>query len=257
MVSPVLRSTRSVKAPEDWRTPRPGGRSSGLVPREASWLSAVPDFHPLQFPAVGPRIPKGFRQSAQGCESASYPGSGSRIRTTMKGLRHGARPRWETDATPLGLRIILPPTPRVGAGRTNPGLNDAIPLGLSGIHGGPNCREASWTGAALYRFCPERAEAPDKDSRVVHFTRAGKAPEGPSRTGPWRTPSPGGRSSALDHREAAWTAVALYRFCPIRIGAPDTDSPVVQPTRSDKAPEDWRTPSPGGRSMRPCLIYLT
>ena len=99
--------------------------------RETSWLSAAPDFHALQFPAVGPRIPRGFHHSAQGCESASYPGSGRRIRTTLKGLRHGARPRSAMDATPLGLKINLHCAPRVGAERANPGLNDATPLGLS------------------------------------------------------------------------------------------------------------------------------
>src|ERR1041385_3506058 len=50
---------------------------------------------------------------------------------TLKGLRHPARHRDGSDATPLGLRLILRDAPRVGARRANPGLKDAIPLGLS------------------------------------------------------------------------------------------------------------------------------
>ncbi len=170
-----------------WRTPRPGGRSSGLVPREASWLSAAPDFHALQFPAVGPRIPRGFHHSAQGCESASYPGSGRRIRTTLKGLRHGARPRWETDATPLGLRIILPLTPRVGAERTNPGLDDAIPLGLSGIHTADDHREAAWTAVARYRFFPTSVINPKMKYHAWFFHPHGQSARGLAHSKPWRT----------------------------------------------------------------------
>ena len=52
-------------------------------------------------------------------------------RTTLKGLCHDARYLERNDATPLRLKIILHRAPRVGARGANPGLNDAIPLGLS------------------------------------------------------------------------------------------------------------------------------
>ena len=45
----------------------------------------------------------------------------------------GLQPEREGEAaTPLGLKNIFPWKPRVGARRANPGLMDAIPLGLSG-----------------------------------------------------------------------------------------------------------------------------
>jgi hypothetical protein len=51
--------------------------------------------------------------------------------TTLKGLRQNAGLPERNDATPLGLKIILRSAPRVGARRANPGLIDAIPLGLA------------------------------------------------------------------------------------------------------------------------------
>jgi hypothetical protein len=59
-----------------------------------------------------------------------------RERTTLKGLRPGANPGpnpQRYDATPVGLKIISRITPRVGAGRANPGLDDPIPSGLNEI----------------------------------------------------------------------------------------------------------------------------
>ena len=58
-------------------------------------------------------------------------GVANKARTTLKGLRHGARHLERNDATPLALKTILRSVPRVGARRANPKLNDTIPLGLS------------------------------------------------------------------------------------------------------------------------------
>jgi hypothetical protein len=49
----------------------------------------------------------------------------------------------------------------------------------------------------------------------------------------------------------SWTAVVLYRFSPERGEAEDQVSPVVHPARVVKAPEDWRSPRPGGLSTGP------
>ena len=51
---------------------------------------------------------------------------------------------------------------------------------------------------------------------------------------------------ALVHALASWSAVVLYRFSPEREEAEDQVSPVVHPARVVKAPEDWRSPRPGG-----------
>ena len=40
-VSPVVHPARVVKAPEDWRSPRPGGLPTGPEHREASWSAVV------------------------------------------------------------------------------------------------------------------------------------------------------------------------------------------------------------------------
>src|SRR6185503_14272571 len=79
-------------------------------------------------PSVNPNgIPS---QSPGRARRAPTLGNARRARSTRKGLRHEARPPSGRDATQFGLKTILRSAPRVGARRANPGLWDAIPLGL-------------------------------------------------------------------------------------------------------------------------------
>jgi hypothetical protein len=56
-----------------------------------------------------------------------------------------------------------------------------------------------------------------------------------------------GSSRAGIERFAAWSAVALYRFAAAGEMTPCDRSPARCPVRrGEKAPEDWRTPQPGG-----------
>jgi hypothetical protein len=75
---------------------------------------------------------------------------------------------------------------------------------------------------------------------VVLCSRGVKAPED------WRSPKPGGPLGGLFPREASWTAVVLYRFSTELAEAPSRDSRGVRWSHAVKAPEDWRSPRPGG-----------
>jgi len=89
--------------------------------------------------------------------------------------------KWRGGSDARGLRLSFSRLERKrrSSGRT------PKPGGLCRLLGR---REAFWTAVPMHRdrFCHELAEAHDKVSPVVHFTRAVKAPEG------WSSPRPGG-----------------------------------------------------------------
>ena len=100
-----------------------------------------------------------------------------------------------------------------------------------------------WSSTA---FPPSAVRPHDKVSPIVRPTRTVKAPED------WRSPKPDGHRTRPCTREASWTAVVLHRFSFERGETHDKVSPIVRPTRTVKAPEDWRSPKPGGHRTRPC-----
>ena len=80
-------------------------------------------------------ILKGLEHSAQGCESASYPGSvRGKFPSTLKGLQHDRsrlRRRPPTRALqPFQGWTILGPRSQGSSRTRNPGLSDGIPLGF-------------------------------------------------------------------------------------------------------------------------------
>jgi hypothetical protein len=54
------------------------------------------------------------------------------------------------------------------------------------------------------------------------------------------------RQVAVANARASWSAAVLRRFFDERDEAADEVAPVVHPTPVAKAPEDWRSPKPGG-----------
>jgi hypothetical protein len=64
-------------------------------------------------------------------------------------------------------------------------------------------------GFGLLRFSPEREEAEDQVSPVVHPACVVKAPED------WRSPRPRGLSTGPEHREASWTTVTESSESPL------------------------------------------
>ena len=94
------------------------------------WMHEVgPGFQPVQETAWSSSIPTGLHHAAQGCEARATLGKAGQIPSTLKGLKH-ARAQ---GCNPVGVGDSLLMPPRVGARRANPGLNDAIPLGLAGV----------------------------------------------------------------------------------------------------------------------------
>ena len=92
--------------------------------------------HYPHFSAREGRIPKGFYPSAQGCEERATRGWSLQDSSSLKGLWHWRRPLEREAATLSGLVGAVGAYPRVGPPprfprRSNPGLRDAIPLGLA------------------------------------------------------------------------------------------------------------------------------
>ena len=81
------------------------------------------------------RIPTGFHHSAQGCESASYPGASRRnFPSTLKGLQHGPRRIRRQPSTralqPLQGWANFAPRSQGSSRTRNPGLSAPILSGL-------------------------------------------------------------------------------------------------------------------------------
>jgi len=104
-------------------------QSRRLKPLPLSTISARPSVNPNGIPS----------QSRGLARRAPTLGKTKITRSTLKGLRHGAPDHERRDATQFGLKNTLRSAPRVGARRANPGLYDAIPLGLCGGHSPSPC----------------------------------------------------------------------------------------------------------------------
>jgi hypothetical protein len=100
--------------------------------------------HNFQAPAPAPESQRDSTTQLRVASLRATLGLAKKGRTTLKGLCHDANLLEQKDATPLGLKIILPRRPRVVAGGANPGLDDAIPLGLSEARAGLRLLAGLW-----------------------------------------------------------------------------------------------------------------
>src|SRR5713226_6052032 len=79
-ISPVAHPAPAHKAPEGWRTPRPGGLSCGLDSREASWSAVVlyrfcsERASPFKATAAPPAIRCPAASCSEGGRAAGWPG---------------------------------------------------------------------------------------------------------------------------------------------------------------------------------------
>jgi hypothetical protein len=124
--------------------------------------------------------PNGIVSRSPGLRRRSYPGSRVRGFQPQRGCVIEASRRHN----PVGVGAIRPIIPRVA----------------------PLSQPWAWSRNPFRILSENIRKALGSAVEQVHPPHHPKAP------GDWRTPRPGGLPSGFDHREASWTAPALWRF---------------------------------------------
>ena len=256
---------RGVKAPEGWRTPRPGGTRSHLGGDEYHWGVRRGGS------AANSGLAGTWRMPGSGCEFSSQDAGDELVRAQeCPELARGAGGGGRGVKAPEGWRTSRPggTRPRLGGDEYHWGVRRGESAANSGLARTRRMPGLGWgftwqdAGDELVRAqeCPELARGAGGGGRGV------KAPEG------WRTPRPGGTRPRLGGDEYHWgvrrggsaanSGLARTRRMPgsgCEFSSQDAGDELVMSRdcpelargaggggRGVKAPEGWRTPRPGG-----------